>query len=186
MRRGQSSAAAWIIVFFIVALFSFIFIISIGYLNSNKLITGNRAGSKISFETGAGHEDDYLRSNFNTFLNKKVILEGEEIGLIELIEKSNIEEQGVASELFKKEGEEFFDITFDYPNEEWKGAHPYWIAVFPIGQEVGRGGKYFHAGGFNCLPSDNGIVLYYYLRERKVVLCVLDKYYEDFREAGKI
>jgi len=195
-KKGIGTTATWIAAILVISLASVFFIFAVLFLVKEDIVFG-RTDTAIEIARDVG-SNAFLEKNFNSFLNKKLEFEDEEVTILELTEKSPIE-KGAVSDLFNQEAEKQFKILFPFPTKKWdnivykpdpdhlsggvgqpQSIHPYWIKVLEIEKKIDSdNSQIFAFGGTDCEPfSFDSITLTRYTKNRKVVFCINKNYYE--------
>jgi hypothetical protein len=174
-RRGFASAIIWTVSLIAIFLASIIFLAGLYFILEDR----GSEDSSITFDKGGG--DLILQENFHTFLDKSVVFEGNVIKIIDLVESNEIE-NGDASDLFGIEGERYFEPIYPFPLDKWRAEHPWWVRGYNRDDVVRQGDRsidtLFHAGAWRCVPfTKDSITLVQYTENKKIVFCVMKKYY---------
>lgn len=200
-KKAIATGLTWMMAIPIIVVFSFLFLSAVLYLNKTTVLFGKADTTiKIPQQTSS---NIILETNLQSFLNRKVQFQNQELTILELIENNKLE-AGPASDIFNEKAIEQFTALFPFPIKEWDKVyrppklhkydtrqldiHPYWLSVFDKTEEVisfpGNSKQIFSIGGgenseSSCKPfNDASITLVRFAQNKKIILCIDKSYYK--------
>lgn len=175
-KASASATLTWVAATPIIAFLCILFLLGVTTYLAKQTVTLSRVDSEITVSDDL-KTNLILQKNFESFLKKTVEHEGQRT----ILELTQIDTEE-AAQLFNKEAQKTFSAIL----QQSSGVPQWWVRVYGLNEKPTQidFDRKFSTGGQTCDPESESVVLSSLTKDKRIVLCINQEFYNEL-EASK-